>query len=292
MTEIPEHLLKRSPERRQAVAGSGGAGTPEAAPPADAAGGTGAAVESAAPTTTPAVAGAAPPAARPPREPAAPPPPKPLPPYVLAAQARRRIPFWAMPVLAALPIWLFVYMEAMSPVKQQATGALAVGAQVFATCSACHGNGGVGGTGYKLNEGEVLKTFPKLEDQVKFVFNGSPGVGKPYGDPGRAGGQRISGALSGGQMIAWGVEGGLSAAQVVGAVCEERYVISGADPNDPKWQKEYTDWCAPDAAKYAAAVDATDGQKFVDDAVKAAGGGTSTAGSSATGTTTATTAAP
>ena len=89
-----------------------------------------------------------------------------------------------MPVLAALPIWVFIYMEAMSPVKAQATGALAVGAQVFANkCSACHGNGGEGGTGYKLNEGEVLKTFPKLEDQVKFVFNGSPGVGKPYGDP-------------------------------------------------------------------------------------------------------------
>src|SRR3982074_370484 len=109
-----------------------------------------------------------------------------------------------------------------------------------------------------------VKTFPKLEDQLKFVFNGSPGVGKPYGDPNRAGGQRISGRLAGGQMIAWGVAGGLSAAQVVGAVCEERYVISGADPNDPKWQKEYADWCAPDAPKYAAALEATDGQKFVD----------------------------
>jgi hypothetical protein len=192
-----------------------------------------------------------------------------------------------MPVLAALPIWLFVYIEAMSPVKEQATGALAVGAQVFNTCSACHGNGGEGGTGYKLNEGEVLKTFPKLQDQVKFVFNGSPGVGKPYGDPSRAGGQRISGGLAGGQMIAWGVEGGLSVSQVIGAVCEERYVISGADPNDPKWQKEYADWCAPEAPQYAAAVDAKDGQKFVDDAVAAAGSGT--AGSA---TTTATTAAP
>ncbi|MEP6661069.1 MAG: hypothetical protein ABJD24_14225 [Acidimicrobiales bacterium] len=291
MTEIPEHLLKRSQERRQAVAGSGGAGSPETAGTSEAAGGAapGEAVESAAPTPVPTAAAAAP-AARTPREPAAPPPPKPLPPYVLAAQARRRIPFWAMPVLAALPIWLFVYMEAMSPVKQRATGALAVGTQVFATCSACHGNGGEGGTGYKLNEGEVLKTFPKLEDQVKFVFNGSPGVGKPYGDPARAGGQRISGALAGGQMIPWGIDGGLSAAQIVGAVCEERYVISGADPNDANWQKEYTDWCAPDAPKYAAALDAADGQKFVDDAVKAAGGGTATAGSAAT--TTATTAAP
>jgi hypothetical protein len=79
---------------------------------------------------------------------------------------------------------------------------------------------------------------------------------------------------------------------VVGAVCEERYVISGADPNDAKWQKEYADWCAPDAPKYAAALDAADGQKFVDDAVKAAGGGTTAAGTNATGTTTATTAGP
>jgi hypothetical protein len=179
-------------------------------------------------------------------------------------------------VLFALPIWLFVYMEAMSPVKETATGALAVGAQVFNTCSACHGNAGEGGTGYKLSEGEELKTFPKLEDQLKFVFNGSPGVGKPYGDPNRAGGQRISGALSGGQMIAWGVAGGFTVAQMVGAVCEERYVIAGADPSDPKWQKEYADWCAPGAPKFAAAVDATDGQKFVDDAVKAASTGSAT----------------
>jgi mono/diheme cytochrome c family protein len=286
VTEIPEHLLKRSQERRQAAAGTGGAGPPEATgtPEAD-----GQPADSAAPTTAPAVPAAAAPARRGPTEPAAPPPPKPLPPYVLAAQSRKRVPFWAVPVLAGLPIWVFIYMEAMSPVKQQPTGALAVGAQVYNTCSACHGSGGEGGTGYKLNEGEVLKTFPKLEDQVKFVFNGSPGVGKPYGDPNRAGGQRISGALAGGQMIAWGVEGGLSAAQVVGAVCEERYVISGADPNDPKWQKEYADWCAPDAPKYAAALEATDGQKFVDDAVTAAASGSATTGSDAS---TPTTAAP
>lgn len=272
MTEIPEHLLKRSQERRQAAGGAGAPapGTESPAPgTASPAPGTEVApVPASAPVaaaTSPAVRSAAPAAA---------PPPAPVPPYVLAAQSRRRIPFWAVPVLAALPIWAFIYMEAMSPVKQQATGALFVGAQVFNTCSACHGAGGEGGTGYKLNEGEVLKTFPKLEDQMKFVFNGSPGVGKTYGDPNRTGGQRVSGALSGGQMVAWGVDGGLSAAQVLGAVCEERYVIAGADPNDAKWQKEYADWCAPGAPKYDDAVNATDAQKFVDDAVKAAAGST------------------
>ena len=164
MTEIPEHLLKRSQERRQAAAGTGGAAPPGATgagSPEAAEVGTpeGQPTDSAAPTTSPAVpAAAAAPARRGPTEPAAPPPPpKPLPPYVLAAQSRKRVPFWAVPVLAGLPIWVFIYMEAMSPVKAQPTGALAVGAQVYNTCSACHGSGGEGGTGYKLSEGEVLK---------------------------------------------------------------------------------------------------------------------------------------
>ena len=34
----------------------------------------------------------------------APPPPKPLPPVVVAARRRKRIPIWAMPMLAALPL--------------------------------------------------------------------------------------------------------------------------------------------------------------------------------------------
>ena len=80
MTEIPEHLLKRSRERRQALGlssegGEAGSDAPAASADAPA-------------TTTPAAAPA--PAARAtPPTPAAPPPPKPVPAYVQAAQRRR-----------------------------------------------------------------------------------------------------------------------------------------------------------------------------------------------------------
>ena len=99
MTEIPEHLLKRSRERRAALGGESAEGAPaeseSAAAPAPVA------------AATPArAAAAAPPAAA---EPPAPPPPKPDPPYIQAAKRRRRIPYWAMPVLAALPLWGYVY---------------------------------------------------------------------------------------------------------------------------------------------------------------------------------------
>src|SRR5690606_23239928 len=88
VTEIPEHLLKRSKERRAALGlptdgGDAPAATPAAATPA-----------ASSPETPAAAAPPAKPAA--PATPAAPPPPKPDPPYVAAAKRRRRIPFWAM----------------------------------------------------------------------------------------------------------------------------------------------------------------------------------------------------
>jgi mono/diheme cytochrome c family protein len=249
VTEIPEHLLRRSKERRQGGGDSGG-DAPAAA---------------SAESTSVVPAAAAKPARV---EPTAPPPPKPEPPYIAAARRRARIPFWALPVLVALPVWAFIYMEAMSPVKQAPTGPLAAGAVVFSTCAACHGAGGEGGTGYKLNQGEVLKTFPTIEAQILFVSNGSPAKGTPYGDKNRAGGQRISGALTA-VMPAWKQE--FSIAQIVGAVCHERYVIAGADPNDAKWSKDYAAWCVDNnAPQYVAAE--TDGAKVLAALTAAAAG--------------------
>ena len=104
MTEIPEHLLRRSRERREALGlstGEEGAATPPPSTPAAAA----------TPSTEVAPAAAATPAPAP--APAAPavvaPPPKPPPPYVEAALRRKRIPYWAIPVVALLPLWAFIY---------------------------------------------------------------------------------------------------------------------------------------------------------------------------------------
>ena len=107
MTEVPEHLLKRSRDRRAAL-GLGGGG--------DSGGGGGESAPSAASESTEVEAAGATAAARPaavePLEPAA--PPKPVPPYVRAALARKRIPVWVMPVLAFLPIWAVIYVNTLS----------------------------------------------------------------------------------------------------------------------------------------------------------------------------------
>ena len=99
MTEIPEHLLKRSRERRSAI----GQGGDAADAPSDAT------ATSNAPATTPVATtpAAAPAASGPPARtaapaPAAPPPPKPDPVYVQAAKQRRKIPFWAMATLSLI----------------------------------------------------------------------------------------------------------------------------------------------------------------------------------------------
>ena len=101
MTEVPDHLLKRSRDRRAAL-GLGGGGDDSPAAEASATD-TGSAVEPATPT-----AAARPAAVATPGVPAAT-PPEPLAPYVEAALRRKRIPFWAMPVLAFLPVWAILY---------------------------------------------------------------------------------------------------------------------------------------------------------------------------------------
>ena len=76
VTEIPEHLLKRSKERREAA--SGGASSDSGA-------------------STPATTSSAPAIAKPTAPVvASAPAPKPDPSYVVAAKTRKKIPFWAM----------------------------------------------------------------------------------------------------------------------------------------------------------------------------------------------------
>ena len=111
MTEIPEHLLKRSRERREALGLSTG----------DEGGGDAPATPAALPRRRrrPAVEPAASLDARVPPPPAPPavvaPPPSRRLPYVQAALRRKRIPYWAMPVVALLPLWAFIYQWSLTP---------------------------------------------------------------------------------------------------------------------------------------------------------------------------------
>lgn len=170
MTEVPEHLLARAKAARAKAAGGGGGD--EGAPPATPgeAPGTGAAATA----VEPAAAAAAP---APVVE-----PPKPVPHYVAAAVARPKVPRFAIPVLAALPVWALIYAGTLTGGAGPADPELAMGAEVYASaCSGCHGAGGQGGTGRPL--GEVVATFPDRADHIAWVENGSPEAGSPYGDP-------------------------------------------------------------------------------------------------------------
>ena len=215
MTEIPEYLLKRSKDRRAGVASAestGDAGTASVSK----------AVE-AAPVVAAAVVMAAAPAAKP--EPA----------YIKAAKTRTRIPIWAMPVVALLPLWGFIYAATIDAKPAGATGPIAEGATLFRTnCAGCHGSEGGGGTGRKLSEGEVNKTFLTADDQIAFVLSGSKVFdGKGYGDPAREGGQHIGGSYNKGQYMPK-FEGQLTKEQIAAIVCYERIEWYGTPKPDDK----------------------------------------------------------
>lgn len=217
MTEVPEHLLQRSRERRAAL-GLGGGDDAAAAPAAAA---SGAEVEpAAAAAPAPAAAAAVPDV---PAEPAA---PEPLPPYVEAAVERKKIPIWAMPVLAFLPLWAFIYVQTLSPPPATEAGELEVGAEAYASCSGCHSPGGEGGVGRQLSDGEVLLTFPTIEQQIEFVAVGSDGYdGQPYGDPERPGGAHVGNSF--GNMPAF--YGQITDAELLAVVRHERETLSGEE---------------------------------------------------------------
>jgi mono/diheme cytochrome c family protein len=219
LTEIPEHLLNRSRQRRSALGLGGGEGgdAPATPTPAPAA----AADAPAAPAATPAPRAAAPAPA-----PEAPPPPPPPPPYVEASLRRPRVPVWAVPVLAALPLWGFLYAGTMTEPPAGENDPLVMGETLYSEqCAACHGGGGGGGVGPQLSAGEVVATFPNAEAHYAWVVGGSEsvGIGNGYGAADRPGGQRIAK----GGMPPFG--GTLTPEEIVAIVRYEREVIGGGE---------------------------------------------------------------
>ena len=249
MTEIPEHLLKRSRDRRAALglggddaAPASGGDAPAASAPATAAAAAPAAAAPSGPVGRKAAAAAAPP-----------PPPKPDPPYVAAARSRRKIPFWAMLSLSLLPVWLFMYVRSLTEAPEVAAGPLGIGAEEYGTCASCHGSAGEGGVGRPFSEEQVLATFPHIEDQLRFVYFGTEpynvaGI-ENYGNPDRQDGAHLTGSL--GAMPAQGtlVGGDLTDAEILAVVCHERYTLGGADPEAEEYVEEYEAWCSDGVAR-------------------------------------------
>jgi mono/diheme cytochrome c family protein len=250
VTEIPEHLLKRSRERRAAL-GLGGEAEGESASSSPAAA-TPATTSPAAPAEVPAATGPAPRAA--PLAPVGPPPPKPDSPVVVAYNSRRRMPFWAMGALCLLPLWGFMYVRSLTDQAVAASGPIGEGAEVYGSCASCHGSTGGGGVGYPFANGEVLQTFPHIEDQLRFVYYGTANYNlagiADYGNPDREGGPHLTGAR--GPMPAWGPDanGELTDPELLAVVCHERYTLGGADETTT-FATEFALWCAEDSEIFA-----------------------------------------
>jgi mono/diheme cytochrome c family protein len=250
VTEIPEHLLKRSRERRSAI----GKGDDDGTAASDAPAATPATTASATPaTTSAATAPAGPPARTPAPSPAAPAPAKPDPVYVAAAKRRRKIPFWAMATLSLMPVWGFMYVRAITESPEVVEGPLGMGAELYGSCASCHGAAGGGGVGYAFSGGAVLETFPRIEDQIRYVHYGTEGYNAEgvdiYGNPDREGGPHITGGR--GVMPAFG--GQLTQYEIIAVVCHERYTLGGADPTSDEWADEYETWCSEEAPAFVEA---------------------------------------
>ena len=246
MTEIPEHLLKRSRERRAQLTGGSAEGGESSGSSEAASEGTPAPAAAAAPAA-PMASGPAQRAGA--STPAEAPPPKPDSPVVAAAKRRRKIPFWAVAALSLMPLWGFMYVRALTEPPDEATGPIAVGTEVYGTCQSCHGAGGEGGVGRPFADGEVLKTFPHIEDQLRFVYYGSQeydsaGI-QSYGDPNREGGPHAPLAFNGSPMPAQKDE--LTGAEILGVVCHERYDLGGADEQSDEYAEEFLNWCSEES---------------------------------------------
>ena len=213
MTEIPEHLLKRSKERRAAIGG-------DDAPAGDDAGaavGPAASGEADAPAAAPAVPAAAAAVVE-----AAPEPPKPVRPEVAAALKRRKIPFWAMPVLAGLPLWAYVYQGTLEPAPAGQETPYTLGEAAYAGCASCHGAGGGGGVGPALDT--VLELWPDYRDHMMWVKLGDAGwPADTYGALGKVKGVGMPGHPT------------MTDAELAQVVLYERTAFGGLDPTSEEY---------------------------------------------------------
>lgn len=227
MTEIPEHLLKRSRAAK---------GTPEAS--GDAAGSaveaTASAAAAPAASGPPAVAAAA---AAIPKDPEPTPEPD-LPHYIVAANKRKKLPLWSFLLVAALPLWAISFAGTMQ--QPEVEDPLFEEAELAYTatggCSSCHGAGGGGGIGYKFSDGEIIQTFPEPIDMMAHIARGSAAInGEQYGDPNRDGGAHVAGARNSGAMPA--MVGVLTMAELELVVFHERVILGGEDTESEVYQE-------------------------------------------------------
>lgn len=221
MTEIPEHLLERSRAARARLTGvDAGGSAPATTSSTDAAATDTAAAPVAAAAAAPAPAAAA--------------PPKPDLPWVAAGKARTKIPVWAMPVFAFLPIWAVMYMTTNDPESAKELGPVELGAEQYGACAACHGGAGGGGVGPAFTGGAILESFPLPAEQVRWVLLGTSGY--------EAEGTATYGATAkpvggGGAMPA---QGALTDEELLAVVRHEREAFGNEEFDQQAWIDDIT----------------------------------------------------
>ena len=218
MVEVPEHLLKRSQDRRKDLGAATGEESATEVPPSETAAAP--AVAQAQSPATPAVPSLP---ALPELEPEPEPQPEPVKPWVQAALTRKKIPVWAVPVLIFLPFWAIIFAGTLESPERDSE-IIALGREVYegsGGCAGCHGAEGGGGIGPALVDGEVMDAFVDWRDHVIWVVNGSPPAGQVYNDQGDV---STDGMPSNGDK--------LSAREILAVVYYERVDLGGADEAD------------------------------------------------------------
>ena len=219
MTDIPDHLLQRSRDRRKALGAATDDEPAAEVPPSQTA-----AAPAVAQTQAPAAAAASSLPELPKLEPEPEPQPEPVKPWVQAALTRKKIPVWAVPVLIFLPFWAIIFAGTLESPERDSE-IIALGREVYdeaGGCAGCHGAEGGGGVGPALSDGQVMATFSDWRNHVIWVINGSPAdPGTPYGDNGTP----SLGTANG--MPSFGDD--LSAEEILAVVYYERVVLGGAD---------------------------------------------------------------
>ncbi|MYB09917.1 MAG: c-type cytochrome [Acidimicrobiia bacterium] len=218
MVEVPEHLLKRSQDRRKDLGATTGDEPAADVPPSETA-----AAPAVAQTQAPEAATAPSLPDLPDLEPEPEPQPEPVKPWVHAAMTRKKIPVWAVPVLIFLPFWAIIFAGTLESPERD-TEIIALGREVYdgsGGCAGCHGAEGGGGIGPALVDGEVLAAFNDWRNHVIWVVNGSPPAGQVYNDRGEI---STAGMPSNGDK--------LSAREILAVVYFERVELGGAAEAD------------------------------------------------------------
>lgn len=145
--------------------------------------------------------------------------------WVARAKSRQKVPYWVMPLLIFLPVWLIMYVGTLeAPTREE--GVIYEGGEIYveAGCANCHGAAGAGGTGPAFAGGAIIDTFAQAEAQMAWVTHGSQGFTDAGIDVYGTNATQI-GSYNGSAMPAFGAD--LTAEELIAVVFYERIELGG-----------------------------------------------------------------